>query len=244
LIDIHCHILPGIDDGAYDLKTALKMARIAVKDGVQTVVATPHCYDGVYNCQRYDIGGLCEEFNVALHEQGVELTVLPGAEVRLTPDLIKLVERGEVVTFGGQDRYLLLELPEIFIPEAVFRVIKHLQLSNTRCIVAHPERNTFVLNQNNIIDGLIFAGAELQVTAGSLTGMFGKEVKLLAQQILKTQQGRCYLASDGHCVAKRKPILQKALKLASRLVGVEAATDMVSIDLSRKDRLSVISCQH
>lgn len=237
MIDIHCHILPGIDDGADDLKTALKMARIAVKDGVKIVVATPHCYDGVYNCQYDDIGVLCKEFNDTLHEQGIELTVLPGAEVRLTPELIKLFERGDVVTFGGQDRYLLLELPEIFIPEAVFRVIKHLQLSNTRCIVAHPERNTFVLNQNKIIDGLIFAGAKLQVTGGSLTGMFGKEAKLLAQQILKTQQSRCYLASDGHCTSKRKPILKKALKLASRMVGVEAATDMVSIDLRGTERL-------
>jgi protein-tyrosine phosphatase len=230
LIDIHCHILPGLDDGPQDLQTALKMGRIAARDGVHTIIATPHCYDGVYDCQDHDIIAHTDMFNAALQDEHIALTVLPGAEIRLTPEFLYCVRQGKVLTLGNGFSAVLLELPEMFIPDAVVRVIKKLLSRGVRCILAHPERNSLILVKHEILENLIYAGAEVQFTADSLTGGFGRESRLLVQKFIK-REVRCYLASDGHCAKKRKPILRKAVKRSSQLVGHAAADKMVTIEL-------------
>jgi len=227
LIDIHCHILPGIDDGPKDVKTALKMAKIAVKDGIEIIIATPHCYDGVFDCQSYDIIALCAEFNELLNQQKINLMVLPGAEIRLVPELIQLVDEGETVVLGGFVSTLLLELPEIFIPHVVENTISMLCRRGVRCIIAHPERNSLILSKNELITGMVFAGAELQISGGSLLGDFGLKAKFFAQRLL-CSSGCCYLASDGHNIKKRKPVLAKAVKNASKIIGNDAAKRLVA----------------
>ncbi len=230
MIDMHCHILPGIDDGPKDLSTALKMGRLAVKDGITAIVATPHCFDGVYNCQQYDIKTLCENLDMAFQRENIPLRIVPGAETRLTPEFLNLVERDEMVTLGNSGKNVLLELPDYFLPDAVCEVFKLLRNKKVRCIVAHPERNPLILSNNHILDGMVDAGAALQITAGSLTGFFGKEPQVLARRILKMPCGR-FLASDGHCIKKRKPILAKARKIVRKLAGDEIAQEMVSMEL-------------
>jgi protein-tyrosine phosphatase len=235
LIDVHCHILPGIDDGPEDMQAALNMGRIAVQDGVRTIIATPHCYDGVYDCQAHDIIALTDAFNAALWREKIGLTVLPGAEIRLTPELVDCFGQGRLLTLGNGWRAVLLELPEMFIPAAVIRVIKKLLSKDVRCILAHPERNSSILAKNDILDDLVYAGAELQFTGESLTGGFGRESRLLVQKFM-TMDVRCYLASDGHDARKRKPVLAKAVKHAARLVGREAAAEMVTIELGNAQK--------
>jgi protein-tyrosine phosphatase len=227
LIDIHCHILPGIDDGPKDVKTALKMAKIAVKDGVRLIIATPHCYDGVFDCQSLDIVALCAEFNELLNQQRINLMILPGAEIRLAPELVRLVDEGKTVALGGFVSTLLLELPEIFIPDVVENTIRILCRKGVRCIIAHPERNSLILSKNELVTGMVFAGAELQISGGSLLGDFGLKTKFLAQRFLRSD-GRCYLASDGHNTKKRKPVLAKAVKNASKIIGSDAAKRLVA----------------
>ena len=232
MIDIHCHILPGIDDGPRDLKAAVKMARLAAKDGIKVIVATPHCFDGVYDCQQYDIGGLCENLNVVLQRERIHLRIIPGAEIRLTPEFLKLAEEEKLLTLGNFGRDVLIELPDVFLPDAVYDLFKLLRNKNVRCIVAHPERNTLILSNNHILEGIVNAGAALQITAGSLTGLFGKEPQILAHRILKMVCIR-FLASDGHCIKKRKPVLAKARKIVGKKAGDETAWKMISgIELS------------
>lgn len=230
MIDIHCHILPGIDDGPEDTAEALKMARIAVKDGVRTVVATPHCFDGVYDCQKADIVGLCRELNGALIQEGIGLTVLPGAEVRFTPELCRDVTQGEALTLGNFRDFILIELPELFIPDAVVMTLRALRDMRLTTIIAHPERNTMLMNKPEVVVQLIAAGAEMQLTAESLLGDFGKDANKMACRLLQADV-RCYLGSDGHGVKKRKPVLAKAVKAAVRGIGRERAAELVSLEL-------------
>lgn len=233
MIDIHCHILPGLDDGPGDVEEALAMARMAVKDGVRSIIATPHCYDGVYNCQDQDIAAACLTFNNVLRGEKIGLTVFPGAEVRLTPELPTAIEHHRVQAWTGRSYYLLLELPEMFIVEGVIRIIKLLCMSGVRCILAHPERNTSILAKRDVLDSLIAAGAEMQVTGGSLLGDFGRDSKELAYYILQLPV-ISYIASDGHCSRRRKPILAKALKAAAKFIGHERAAGLVSFGLDEE----------
>lgn len=229
MIDIHCHILPGIDDGPKDLSSALKMGRMAVKDGITAIVATPHCFDGVYNCQQYDIRALCEKLDMAFQRESIPLRIIPGAEIRLTPEFLNLVEQDEMITLGSSGKDVLLELPDFFLPDAVCEVFKLLRNKKVRCIVAHPERNALILSNNHILERLVDAGAALQITAGSLTGFFGKEPQVLARGILKLSCEQ-FLASDGHCIKKRKPVLGKAKKIVRKLAGDAIARKMVSME--------------
>jgi protein-tyrosine phosphatase len=231
LIDIHCHILPAIDDGPENVKEALKMAQLAVKDGVHTIIASPHCYDGVYNCQKIDILKHCVEFNNVLKKEKIPLTVLSGAEVRLTPELLLAVEQGRALTLADAHGYLLLELPELFIPEVAAGIIRSLRKAEICTILAHPERNSMVLGKREIIERLIDAGAEIQITGDSLLGAFGWEPQKMACRLLQ-MDARCYLASDGHCLRRRKPVLAKALKAAGKVIGKENAAGLVEIDLN------------
>ncbi len=242
LIDIHCHILPGIDDGPASIHDALKMARLAAKDGVHTIVATPHCFDGVYNCQGQDVVTRCEEFNAVLAHENIDLKVLPGAEVRLTPELCRAVEQGRALTLADSQSWLLLELPEMFIPDAVDMTIRSLRDAGVTTIIAHPERNSMIMGKPEVLDRLIRIGAEMQLTADSLLGGFGKDSKKLALQLLKMSV-HCYLGSDGHCAKKRKPVLAKAVKVAAKHIGNEAANDLVSIHLEvTPQKLKKIVC--
>ena len=228
MIDIHCHILPGIDDGPPTAAEAMKMARLAVKDGVRTIVATPHCFDGVYDCQHLDIVARCEEFNTMLVQESIALTVLPGAEVRFSPELSKAVEQGQVLRFGDSCDFMLLELPALFIPDAVVMTIRSLQQIGVATILAHPERNRMLLQKPGILSRFIRAGAEIQLTADSLLGDFGMEAQKIACQLLQLSV-RCYLGSDGHSFKKRKPVLTKAVRVAAKEIGEERAAKLVSI---------------
>ncbi len=232
MIDVHCHILPGLDDGPGNIQDALKMARLAVKDGISTIVATPHCYDGVYNCQSKDIVACCENFNIELRKQGIALTVLPGAEIRFSPELSQAVEQGNALTLADGRDVLLLELPELFILDAVLMAVRSLKRKGITTLIAHPERNSMLMARPDVLKKIIEADALLQLTAGSLLGVFGRDSKIMAYKLLESG-APCYLASDGHCIKKRKPILKKAVKAASRKIGWDRAEELVSFKLNR-----------
>lgn len=226
MIDIHSHILPGMDDGAADEKTAIKMAKIAVKDGTTAIIATPHCQDGVHDCRKQDILLTCQQFNRLLREQGVPLTVYPGAEIRLTPELMDMFKRGELLTLNNAGRHILLELPLRFIAEAVVRVIHQLKEQGVQAIIAHPERNTTIQSRPEIITELTFAGAGMQITAESLQGKLGRPTARLAEKMVCAGNVYC-LATDCHGVRKRSPRLAKAYKKLQALVGRESAEEIV-----------------
>ena len=240
MIDIHCHILPGIDDGPATLAEAVRMARIAVKDGIHTVVATPHCFDGVYNCEKLDIAAACQVLEEEFHLRRIPLKVVPGAEVRLTPEFFSLFQDNKIPFLGAAKACLLIELPEMFIIDAVTRVVRLLQDSNVRCIVAHPERNSQILARPDIVSKLIAAGAEMQLTAASIQGDFGRPQRDLARKILGTES-ICWLGSDGHCSKRRKPRLKKAVRIAGKFRKNRDVQKIVQCDLGELPSIQIIN---
>ena len=242
MIDIHCHILPGIDDGPEWTRDSLEMARLAAADGVRTIIATPHCHDGVYEAQHHDIAAACARLNAVLIAKNVPLKILPGAEIRLTPEFIQSFSAGQLLGLGSPDA-VLLELPELFITEAVLRVVRHLKKRKVRCILAHPERHTLLCSQETILAQLVEAGAELQLTAGSLAGEFGSKAKASSRRLL--QSGAvCYLASDGHCHRRRKPLLTRGVQLAEKIIGREGAVALVNFPLPREVTGDPVAARH
>lgn len=226
MIDLHNHILPGLDDGAADTGEALAMAQLAVSDGIRVVVATPHVITGLYNNSRDKILAAAADFNRLLAGKNIPLSVLPGAEYRLEPDLPARLHRGELLTINDGGLYLLLELPPSAAPDWTSRVIYELQLGGVTPIIAHPERNAVFTGEPELLYHLISRGALAQVTAGSLTGLFGSEPVAAARTFIA--HGCCqFLVSDAHSPRGRKPALAAAAAETARLFGRAAASRLV-----------------
>jgi len=227
LIDIHVHILPEIDDGAGSLDEAVEMSRCACGDGISAVVATPHVISGIYHPARETILTAVGRFNSVLRENDIPLEVLPGAEYRLEPDLPERLTRGELLTLNDSGRYLLVEMPSACVPRYAGRIFYELLLRGVTPVIAHPERNTMLVKEPSLLYDLVFRGALAQVTAGSLTGVFGSGAARTARLFL---EHGCvhFLASDAHSAGGRAPVLSGALKKAGCFLSPEEAARLVS----------------
>ncbi|MBW1913247.1 MAG: tyrosine protein phosphatase [Deltaproteobacteria bacterium] len=202
MIDIHAHILPEIDDGASSLDQSLKMAGIAVEDGISTIVTTPHCLNGLYTNWRPDIISACAEFSRALEKRNIPLNILPGSEARLCPEIMDELEKGRLMTMNDAGKYLSLELPDQFIPQSVVGFINRLRDRGITPIITHPERNPVIQQHVELLYDLISAGGLSQITAGSLTGDFGGRAFRCCQQIVE-QDMLHFVASDAHSAGSR-----------------------------------------
>jgi protein-tyrosine phosphatase len=231
MIDLHAHILPGLDDGAPDLGEALSMAWLAVEDGIVSLVATPHVTGDHYRTDRTTILSAVEQLNNHLDKYQIPLKILPGAEYRLEPDLPERLARGELLTLNDGGRYLLVELPAAFVPPYTERVLYELQLQGVTPIIAHPERNASFCRRPDLLQALVSRGVPAQVTAGSLTGMFGREAVRMAFYFLECGLAH-FVASDAHSSVGRTPVLSPALAEVERRLGVDAARKLV--DNSRR----------
>jgi protein-tyrosine phosphatase len=223
-VDIHCHLLPGLDDGASDRDVALAMAELAVADGIGTVVATPHQLGNNARNSGKTIRAAAAEFQRLLDEKGIPLRVLPGADVRIEPDLAEKIGSGEVVTLGDHRRHVLLELPhDVFLP--LDRLLQELAAAGMVGILSHPERNRGILNQPGVLHPLVERGCLLQVTAGSLTGTFGSQVQKFASSLV--EQGLVhFVATDAHSTNGRPPALRRAFRRIVELSGEKVAADL------------------
>ena len=227
MIDLHNHLLPGIDDGAKKLNETLEFLRIARRDGVRTVVATPHMKPGVYDNTRETIlerVSLVREAQKGDEAEGV--TLLPGAEVYYTADLTARLRDGQLMTLGDGGRYLLLELPYQQVPIGVEETIFQLKLRQVTPLMAHPERVAYYLEDIERVASSIRLGALTQVTGASITGQFGKKAREFALRMLERNMIHV-LASDSHDVSYRPPRLTGAVAAAAAVVGEEAAQRLV-----------------
>ncbi|NIL97068.1 MAG: hypothetical protein GTO53_05925 [Planctomycetales bacterium] len=220
-VDIHCHLLPGIDDGARDWDESLAMAELAVADGVQTILCTPHQLGSYRQNTAADVRQRVRQLDALLRERQIPLNVLPGADVRIEPDLVAELQADRVLTLGDQGRHVLLELPhDLYLP--LDPLVEALRGVGLQSILSHPERNQGILRQPSLLTQLVSAGCLMQVTAGSLLGTFGPSVQQFSQKIL--QEGLChFLATDAHGATARRPRLQAAFRRATQLVGTEYA---------------------
>jgi protein-tyrosine phosphatase len=224
MIDIHCHLLPDLDDGPRTWEQSLKMAQVAVEDGIDTVIATPHQL-GVYRGNGAPlIRERLRELRQRLHAAGIPLNVHAGADVRIESDLAKRLRSDDIVTLADQRRHVLLELPhELYFPlETLLEQLESLGMSG---ILSHPERNRGLLSDPSCLSGLVAHGCLMQITAGSLLGGFGRASQRLAESMLA--QGLVhFVASDGHGTERRRPRLHAAYQRVVELTDRPTADNL------------------
>jgi protein-tyrosine phosphatase len=227
MIDLHTHILPGVDDGVETVEEALEFARIARDDGTRLVVATPHCKEGTWENGRDEVLRRVRELRELLARESVELELAPGAEVHLCPDLVERVRDGRAPTLGDNGKTLLLELSLTQYPVELDKLIFELKLAGLEIVLAHPERIRYFQEDPSRYESLVRLGAYGQVTTGSLLGLFGSRAREYSLELV--QRGQVHvLASDAHGTGSRSPRLTEALEAIVPLVGEERARSMVN----------------
>lgn len=225
MIDIHIHLLPGIDDGPATMEETLALARLLVQEGIRIAIATPHYNDQYPRLSAIEVRKRVDEVQQVLNGQGIPLHVYAGHEVLIKPDLFRDIEVGRVATLNGS-RYLLLELwMSAWIPETE-RVLFELLMAGIVPILAHPERyRTFQQNPERLA-ALQRQGVLAQLTANSLVGFWGKTVQRCAETLLKNKLIN-FIASDAHGVHKRPPKMKESLQRAEQLLGQSDLQQMI-----------------
>lgn len=231
MIDIHSHILPGVDDGAKNLEQSLEMARQAVNDGIRIMVATPHLFKG----RTFDLSQLNNKEVILQHvaqlrqklsEAAIPLEIIPGCDFPLGFESLKLLDDGRALTINDAKRYLLLELPDTSLPPAMEEICFQLQSKGITPIITHPERHLIMQEMPYKLKRLIDLGCLVQMTGNSLTGWFGRRVKKISRQLVKLGYVHL-LATDAHDPKGRPPLLSQAVTELSRLIGENRARAMV-----------------
>lgn len=228
MIDLHCHLLPGIDDGASSVEEALLLAKMAVNDGVSHMVLTPHVHPGRYENTVDSIEPVFECFKKELKLAGIPLSVQVAGEVRLTPEILPMFSSGQLPYIGGwgERLVLLLEFPHSHIPPGSDKLVKWLLDRGTLPMIAHPERNKGFLADNSKLIPFVEMGCLFQLTAMSVTGEFGEQAHKLSQTMLKNGWVSV-IASDAHNQRHRPPLLSNAVAEAEKLVGKAEARRLV-----------------
>ncbi len=221
MFDLHCHLLPGVDDGAPDLATALAMARRAVAEGIVQSVVTPHTYDGSYEVPAEAAAQALTALRAALAAEAIPLELRLGAENRLDARLLEAARDGAARTLGGSS-WVLVELPPRLIPPRLEESLFALRAAGLRPLLAHPERYPGLRGRPGRarLRQLRQAGTALQLTADAFTG--SPERARRARGLLR--EGLCdVIASDAHAVERRPPALREARAEVARLAGEEVA---------------------
>jgi len=225
LIDLHSHILPGIDDGAPDLATALEMARMAVDDGVAIMACTPHFMPGLYDNESDDIILRVAELNDRLQQHDIDLALVTGSDAHVRPDFLSCLREDRILTLHGS-RYVLFEPPHNLLPQRLDDLLFNVIAGGFVPILTHPERLEWIEPNYGMIAQYVKMGVWMQVTAGSLTGDFGRRAQYWAQKLLADGMVHI-LASDAHNTSRRPPGLSKAFQVATQEVGLDEATQLV-----------------
>ena len=215
MIDLHCHILPGIDDGAPDLEETVAMARVAADDGIRTIAATPHVRDD----HPFDLAELParrERAQRAIQNEGLQVEVVRGGEVAIEK-LGNISDAGLASICLGGGSYVLVESPYTHALEWVEQGLYGLQERGFRPVLAHPERSPSFLATPERLAELVADGVLCSLTAASLEGRFGRRVKKFSLELLK--EGLAHnIASDAHGSTARRPQLSAGMTVAARKV--------------------------
>lgn len=226
MIDLHCHLLPGIDDGAADLNVSFEMARIAVEDGITMTACTPHIYPGLFENTGPQIKRDVERLRAALKEADIPLEITYGADIQIVPELLDGLRSGRMLTLHGT-RYFLFEPPHHSVPSGFTDLIFAVLAAGYVPVITHPERLTWLdaAHYPWFVDA-VRSGAWIQLTAGAVTGRFGRGPKYWSERFL--DDGLVHiLATDAHEAMHRRPLLAEGRHAAERWVGAEEAELLV-----------------
>lgn len=236
MIDLHSHILPGVDDGAQTLEDSLEMARKAISQGITHLMCTPHHNNGKYNNPAdkilRDVAALQKE----LDQRGLDLTLLEGQEVRLTELLLTAIQRDEILFTDLDNTYLLIEFPTNEIPIYAEQVFYHLLNRGQVPVIVHPERNAVFREEPNRLVSFLEMGTLTQLTAPSIVGIFGSDIQNTARQML--EHNMLYMvASDAHNLRHRTFLMKEAYAEIRKIGGIEMvqAMEQMAKDLVNGD---------
>jgi len=221
-VDLHCHCLPDLDDGPASLWESLMLCQALADDGISAVIATPHQLGGFEaSTDARRIRRAVEQLNNELRDQGVDLKVLPGAEVRLDERLDTLLATGEILTLADKGRHLLVEFPEeVFID--IEPLVAQLHARGVGIIIAHPERRAALLGRPRVLRRWLDRGAAVQITAASLVGGFGPAVARAAWTLIARRMA-ALVATDAHDRGAGGPRMTEAYEMISDRFGPELA---------------------
>lgn len=221
-IDVHCHCLPGVDDGPATKAGALALCQALVEDCITTVIATPHQLGRFSDCNesvqiREDVSALNKE----LKSNNIPLIVVPGGDVRVDERICQLLQADKILTLADGGRYILLELPhDVFID--IGPLLVDLASLGIQAIISHPERHPFLAKRPQILLEWLEQSAHLQVTAGSLLGRFGLTAQKAAWHFL-TSGLVTLVATDSHNLESRRPCMKTAFERISIELGENIA---------------------
>lgn len=224
MIDLHCHLLPGIDDGPDTLEESLELCRIAVADGISLAIVTPHIHPGRWENTRRSIAEACSALQRALELHDIPLRLGFAGEVRLTDRIMQQVADDDIPFYGSVDGYkvMLLEFPHSHLIPGGEKLARWLLAQGIRPLIAHPERNKQIMKDASQLLPYIEAGCWLQVTGGSVTGHFGDKSRTIAHELLQSDMVTV-LASDGHNDRVRPPVLRQTFDYITSQYGEKRA---------------------
>jgi protein-tyrosine phosphatase len=221
MIDIHSHILPGVDDGAQTIDDAIAMAHAAASEGITKIIATPHHKNGNYENPKQKILQHVDRLNAVLKERNIPLTVLPGQEVRIYGEMLKDYENGELLTLTNESPYLFIEFPSNHVPRYAEQLLFDIQMRGITPIIVHPERNAEISENPELLYQFVERGALTQLTAASVAGYFGKKIKKFTLQIIEANLAH-FIASDAHNITTRGFHMQEAYQVVKKEFGAGA----------------------
>lgn len=223
MVDIHSHILYGLDDGAKDLEVSIKMASQAVTEGISSIIATPHHRHPNFSNDKKKTINRVKELQVELDKHNIPLTIYPGQEIRLFGEMVELILQNKELLTLNNSSYVLVEFPSSNIPKYTEQLFYDLLVKGYTPIIAHPERNAEIAGNTDKLFRLIKNGALSQVTAASVAGMFGKKTQKLSLSLLEHQQAH-FVATDAHNIVNRSCMWESAGNVISKKLGTDFNT--------------------
>lgn len=232
MIDIHCHILPGIDDGPLSISESLAMVDLAVADGIATIVATPHTFNGVYITPPEATASGVKALNRILMNKNIRVKICPGAEVHTCDAFGRKIMADLDHTLNHSGKYVLVEFPFQTINPGTSEELFQLKLKGITPIIAHPERNILFQRNADLLYDMVGMGCLVQITAMSITGEFGEAAMGCAHTLLQRHLVHV-IASDAHSPGGRPPILSNGVKAAADILGSMAEARKMVTDIPR-----------
>jgi len=222
LIDIHAHLLPGVDDGPRDWDEAIALIKQGIEDGIKAAVVSPHTLNGAYITTDKEVEGKLQELRERIGEEGLPpLNLYPGTELYLVSNPVEEIKKGRALPIN-QGSYVVIELPSTQVPPFVDDIFFRMRLQGYQAVINHPERNTVFQKNMAALGSLVDNGALTIITAGSVTGLFGSVVQRAALSIIEKGWGHC-IATDAHHPDWRPMVLSKAYRGVEGRFGEDAA---------------------
>jgi protein-tyrosine phosphatase len=227
MIDLHCHILPGLDDGAKSLEEAVEMAQIAEDEGIERIVATPHLFRGDFMQEGLGIiEEKREELSRALKANDIQLELLSGAEVHISHNLMDEIMKNRESLVIDCSSYMFVEFPSRHVFSGAKELFFELMSEGIIPIIAHPERNAIFVRHPSFLYELIQMGSLAQANSGSLSGVYGREAEQAVLRFLEMNLIH-FIGSDGHNTDAVAPRLSEARERTEEIIGQEGALALV-----------------